>query len=111
MRTRPRRTASVRPATPSWDSPRSSSGSLHAASTRRRITSTRSSPTEGDRIQTQPSRTTRSLPWTSGKPSALATNAWSYAVSECVPGDSTTTRGSAWSPCADWSSADRSAQK
>ena len=38
-------------------------------------------------------------------------NAWSYAVSECVPGDSTTTRGSATSAGAACSSAERSAEK
>ena len=114
-RTRPRRTASVSPATPSCEPARSSSGSHHSASTRRRITSTRSCGSccgkPAGFIHTQPSRTTRSSPCTSGKPRMFAMNAWSYAVSECVPGESTTTRGSATSAGAAWSSAARSAEK
>ena len=89
----PWRTHSTRPVTPSRESGRSSSASIQVESTRRRITST-SSSLPSTRIQTRPSRTVRSLPSSSGKPSREATKAWSKAVSEWVPGLSTTTRGS-----------------
>ena len=49
----------------------------------------------------------RSALSTSGTPSSEASIAWSKAVSECVPGVSTTTRGSsAWSGATE-ASADR----
>ena len=88
----PCRTHSTRPATPSRDPGRSSSGSVQMESTRRRMTST-SSSLPSTRIQTRPSRTVRSRPSTSGKPSREARKAWSKAVSDSVPGLSTTTRG------------------
>ena len=89
----PCRTHSSSPVTPSREPGRSSSASIQVESTRRRITSTCSS-LPSVRIHTRPSRTVRSLPSSSGKPSREATKAWSKAVSECVPGLSTTTRGS-----------------
>ena len=63
------------------------------------------------RIQTRPSRTVRSLPSSSGKPSSEATKAWSNAVSESVPGLSTTTRGSSTAPGAASTRASRIAWK
>ena len=114
-RTVPRRTASVSPATPNRESPRSSSGSHHAASTRRMITSMRSvgrlAGHPAGFIHTKPPCTTRSLPCTSGKPSAFARNAWSNAVSLSVPGERSTTRGSSTVSSVDESSAARSAAK
>ena len=106
----PCRTHSSSPVTPSREPGRSSSASIQVESTRRRITSTCSS-LPSVRIHTRPSRTVRSLPSSSGKPSREATKAWSKAVSECVPGLSTTTRGSSTEPGAASTRASRIAEK
>jgi len=71
IKTLPRRAASIKPATPSTESVRSSSGSQKSSSTRRRMTCTRCRP-DNVLYQTMPLRTVRSLPSTSGKPRYLA---------------------------------------
>ena len=106
----PRRQASVNPTTPSRESGRSASGSDHSASTRRTTTST-GSYRPGARIQSRPPRIVRSALSTSGSPSRVAIAAWSNAVSECVPGLSTTTRGSSAAVGATDSSASRTVWK
>ncbi len=91
--TRPLRTASTRPGTPRREPGRSSTGSHHWSSTRRRITSTASRPVS-DRSQTLLFSTSRSRPSTSGMPRYEARYACSKYVSLAGPGVRMTARGS-----------------
>ena len=102
----PRRQASASPTTPSRDPGLRSSGSDQLASTRRTTTST-GSKCPIDRIHNRPRRIVRSAFSTSGTPSREASIAWSNAVSEWVPGVSTTIRGSSASFGATEASAER----
>ena len=102
----PRRQASVSPTTPSLDPGRRSNGSEKLASTRRITTST-GSKCPMERIHSRPRRMVRSAFSTNGTPSREASIAWSKAVSEWVPGVSTTIRGSSASVGATEASADR----